>query len=99
MHARVPDGRDLDVVDPFAVDRVESEEREEEVCFDAFGSRAVRHDQPGVDPFERSLRNDDRHFLDAVVAHGFVVFQMQPRGLGIPAIFAASFAGPFGNSW
>jgi len=24
---------------------------------------------------------------------------MQPRGLGMPAIFAASFAGPFGKSW
>src|SRR5438067_937839 len=25
--------------------------------------------------------------------------QMQPCGLGIPAILAATFAGPFGNSW
>ena len=25
--------------------------------------------------------------------------QMQPRGLGMPAIFAATFAGPLGNSW
>ena len=27
-----------------------------------------------------------------------VVGQMQPRGLGMPPIFAASFAGPLGNS-
>ena len=25
--------------------------------------------------------------------------QMQPRGLGMPAILAAILAGPFGNSW
>ena len=25
--------------------------------------------------------------------------QMQPRGLGMPAILAAIFAGPLGNSW
>ena len=25
--------------------------------------------------------------------------QMQPRGLGMPAIFAAVLAGPLGNSW
>jgi len=33
---------------------------------------------------------------DPVVRDGC---QMQPRGFGMPAILAASLAGPFGNSW
>ena len=83
------------------VDGVEAEEGEEQVGFDAFGAGAVGHDQPGIDPVEGSLGDDDRDLLDGV-GHGgrpARACQMQPRGLGMPAILAAIFAGPLGNSW
>ena len=38
MHAGVANGRDLDVLDALGVDRVQPEEREEQVGLDAFGA-------------------------------------------------------------
>ena len=59
VHARVSDGRDLDLLVAVLADRVEPEEGEEEVGFDALHAGAVGHDQSGVDAFERSLRDHD----------------------------------------
>jgi len=98
VKAGVADGGQLDVLVAGLVDGVEAEEREEHVGADPFGAGAVGHDRPGVDPLERSFGDDDRDLLDGV-AHEAAALQMQPRGLGIPAILAAVLAGPFGNSW
>src|SRR5436309_1905455 len=80
-----------------------SPKREEQVGFDALRPGPVGHDQPGVDAVERSLGDDDGHLLDGRNALEGLVHvcscQMQPRGLGMPAILAATFAGPLGNSW
>ena len=101
MQAGVADGGDLDVLVALLVDGVEPEEREEQVGLDALGAGAVGHDQAGVDPVEGSLGDDDRDLLDrsSVMVVLACPSQMQPRGLGMPAILAAIFAGPLGNSW
>ena len=48
----------------FLRDRVEAEEREEQVGLDALDAGAVGHDQAGVDPLQGALRDDDRDLLD-----------------------------------
>jgi len=66
---RIADGRDSDVVHFLFHDGVQAEEREKEVRVDPFHSRAVGHDQAGVNAFQRSARNDDRDFIDFAVVH------------------------------
>ena len=98
MKTGISDRRQLDVLVPGLVDGVETEEGEEQVGLDPFGPGSIGHDQSRVDPFEGSLGDDDRNLLDGVT-HVSLLSQMQPRGLGMPAILAAVFAGPLGKSW
>ena len=106
VQAGVADGGELDVLVPGLVDGVQAEEGEEEVRLDALGAGAVGHDQCRVDALQGTLGHDDGDLVDPAGATGRVVshhapsclVQMQPRGLGMPAIFAASLAGPFGKS-
>jgi hypothetical protein len=64
VEAGVADGRHLDLGVAVFADRVEPEEGEEEVGLDPIHARAVGHDQAGVNALQRSLRDDDRDFLD-----------------------------------
>jgi hypothetical protein len=77
VHTRIADGCDLDVLEAILADRIEPEEREEDVGLDALHARAVRHDQAGVDPFEGTLGDDDRDLLDRLRLDrcGLMVFE------------------------
>ena len=100
MQSGLTDRGDLDVVVLRPVDRVEPEEREEHVRVDPLHASSIGHDQPGIDALQRAARDDHGDLVDGV-AHGVLLcgIQMQPRGFGIPPIFAASLAGPLGKSW
>ena len=104
VQARVADGRDLDVLVPLLAHGVQAEEGEEEIRLDALRAGPVGHDEGRVDALQGPLRHDDRDLGDAAVHDGLLCLtsgrgQMQPRGLGMPAILAATLAGPLGNSW
>jgi hypothetical protein len=66
VHARVADGGDLDLLVAVLADRIEPEEREEEVGLDPFHAGPVGHDQAGIDPLERALGDHDRDLLDGL---------------------------------
>jgi hypothetical protein len=70
VHSGVPDRGDLDLPDAVLADRVEAEEREEEIGVDSLHPGAVGHDQARVDAFEGALRDDDRHLLDRAGSRG-----------------------------
>src|SRR6478736_13263 len=69
VQAGLADRGHLHVIVARPVDRVEPEEREEEIRLDALHAGAVGHDQPGIDALERSARDDDGDLVDGV-AHG-----------------------------
>jgi hypothetical protein len=69
-HCRIPDRGDFDAAHVFLQHGVETEKGEEDVRLDAFHAGAVAHDEPGINPVQRSLRDDDGNFFD-FVGHGF----------------------------
>ena len=59
-----PDRGDFEMLESLLVDSVEPEEGEEQIGVDAFGAGPIGHDEPRVNAFEGSFRDDDRYLFD-----------------------------------
>jgi len=97
VQSRIADGGDLQVFVATFVDRVESEEGEEQVRRDTFGTGTVGHDQCRIDSFERPLGDDDRNFLDGFCHLVSSVFKCIRVVWGYPRSWPPALLGPSGR--